>query len=267
MHPMLTIAIRAARRAGNLIATNYESLGGIKSTQKKISDFTTIADRDAERLIIEVIKRSYPKDTIFTQKSGELIGENSDIQWVIHPLDSTLNFIKGLPHFSVSIAVRIRGRTEVAALYDPMRNELFTASRGRGAQLNGYRLRCNYTKDLEGAILATGSPFKHQKKFDAYLKIISALFTQCADFRHSGSTELDLAYVAAGRIDGFLKIGLRPWDFIAGEFLVRESGGLTTDFSGGHNYFFSGNVVSGNPRMVRAMLSLLREQLSTELKF
>ncbi|NIG98363.1 MAG: inositol-1-monophosphatase [Serratia symbiotica] len=266
MHPMLTIAVRAARKAGNLIAKNYETPDAIEASQKGTHDFVTNVDRDAEHLIIEVIRKSYPQHTIVTEELGKLIGEDQNVQWVIDPLDGTSNFIKRFPHFSVSIAVRIKGRTEVAVVYDPIRNELFTASRGQGAQLNGYRLRGTHAKDLDGTILATGFPFKHKQHAAPYIKVIGTLFTQCADFRRTGSAALDLAYVAAGRVDGFFEIGLKPWDFAAGELLVRESGGLVTDFIGGHNHFSSGNVVAGNPRVVKAILSTLREELSEALK-
>lgn len=141
MHPMLTIAVRAARKAGNLIAKNYETPDAVEASQKGTNDFVTNVDRDAEHLIIDVIRKSYPQHSIVSEERGELIGEDRDVQWVIDPLDGTANFIKRFPHFSVSIAVRIKGRTEVAVVYDPMRNELFTATRGQGAQLNGYRLR------------------------------------------------------------------------------------------------------------------------------
>jgi len=266
MHPMLTIAVRAARKAGNLIAKNYETPDAIEASQKGTNDFVTNVDRDAEHLIIEVIRKSYPQHTILTEERGELIGEDQDVQWVIDPLDGTSNFIKRFPHFSVSIAVRIKGRTEVAVVYDPMRNELFTASRGQGAQLNGYRLRGTHAKDLDSTILATGFPFKHKQHTTTYIKVIGTLFTQCADFRRTGSAALDLAYVAAGSVDGFFEIGLKPSDFAAGELLVRESGGLVTDFIGGHNHFSSGNVVAGNPRVLKAILSTLREELDEALK-
>lgn len=266
MHPMLTIALRAARKAGNLIAKNYATLDAIEASQKETHDFITKVDRDAENLIIEVIRKSYPQHTILTEEHDKLIREDQNVQWVINPLDGTLNFIKRLPHFSVSIAVRIKGRTEVAVVYDPMRNELFTASRGQGAQLNGYRLRSTHAKDLDGTILVTGFPFKHKQHAASYIKVIRRLCTQCADFRRTGSVSLDLAYVAASRVDGFFEIGLKPWDFAAGELLVRESGGLVTDFIGGHNHFSSGKVVAGNPRVVKAILSTLREELSTPLK-
>ncbi|AVJ18865.1 inositol-1-monophosphatase [Serratia rhizosphaerae] len=266
MHPMLTIAVRAARKAGNLIAKNYETPDAVEASQKGSNDFVTNVDRDAEHLIIDVIRKSYPQHTIISEERGELIGEDRDVQWVIDPLDGTANFIKRFPHFSVSIAVRIKGRTEVAVVYDPMRNELFTATRGQGAQLNGYRLRGTSAKDLDGTILATGFPFKAKQHAPAYINLIGKLFTQCADFRRTGSAALDLAYVAAGRVDGFFEIGLKPWDFAAGELLVREAGGVVTDFVGGHNSFSSGNVVAGNPRVVKALLGTMREELSEALK-
>lgn len=266
MHPMLNIAIRAARKAGNLIAKHYETPDAVEASQKGDNDFVTNVDREAERLIVEVIRKSYPQHAIIGEESGELAGEDTDVQWIIDPLDGTTNFIKRFPHFAVSIAVRIKGRTEVAVVYDPMRNELFTASRGQGAQLNGYRLRGGSARDLDGTILATGFPFKQKQHANSYIALVSKLFVQCADFRRTGSAALDLAYVAAGRVDGFFEIGLKPWDFVGGELLVREAGGLVTDFTGGHNHLLSGNIVAGNPRVVKAMLSTMRDELSEALK-
>ena len=235
MHPMLNIAVRAARKAGNLIAKNYETPDAVEASQKGSNDFVTNVDKAAEAVIIDT-------------------------------LDGTTNFIKRLPHFAVSIAVRIKGRTEVAVVYDPMRNELFTATRGQGAQLNGYRLRGSTARDLDGTILATGFPFKAKQYATTYINIVGKLFNECADFRRTGSAALDLAYVAAGRVDGFFEIGLRPWDFAAGELLVREAGGIVSDFTGGHNYMLTGNIVAGNPRVVKAMLANMRDELSDALK-
>ncbi|QCR35281.1 inositol-1-monophosphatase [Nissabacter sp. SGAir0207] len=266
MHPMLTIAVRAARKAGNLIAKHYETPDAVEASQKGTNDFVTNVDRDAEHLIIDVIRKSYPKHTIISEECGELPGEDADVQWIIDPLDGTSNFIKRLPHFAVSIAVRIKGRTEVAVVYDPMRNELFTATRGQGTQLNGYRLRGSNARDLDGTILATGFPFKLKQHATPYMNIVTKLFTQCADFRRSGSAALDLAYVAAGRVDGYFEIGLKPWDFAGGELLVREAGGIVTDFVGGHNHLHSGNLVAGNPRVVKSLLGAMREELSEALK-
>ncbi|AHM75366.1 inositol-1-monophosphatase [Yersinia hibernica] len=266
MHPMLTIAIRAARKAGNLIAKNYETPDAVEASQKGSNDFVTNVDRDSESLIVDVIRKSYPKHTIIGEECGHLVGEDDDIQWVIDPLDGTTNFIKRLPHFAVSIAVRIKGRTEVAVVYDPMRNELFTATRGQGAQLNGYRLRGTNAKELDGTILATGFPFKAKQHAPAYIRVVGKLFEQCADFRRTGSAALDLAYVAAGRVDGFFEIGLKPWDFAGGELLVRESGGIVTDFAGGHNHFSSGNIVAGNPRIVKSIVQAMSDEISDALK-
>ena len=284
MHPMLTIAVRAARKAGNVIAKHYETPDSVETSQKGSNDFVTNVDKAAEAIIIETIRKSYPQHTIITEESGEHEGTDQDVQWVIDPLDGTTNFVKRLPHFSVSIAVRIKGRTEVAVVYDPMRNELFTATRGQGAQLNGYRLRGSTARDLDGTILATGFPFKAKQYATTYINIVGKLFTECADFRRTGSAALDLAYVAtgrvdgyfelslkpwdfaAGRVDGFFEIGLRPWDFAAGELLVREAGGIVSDFTGGHNYMLTGNIVAGNPRVVKAMLANMRDELSDALK-
>lgn len=181
MHPMLTIAVRAARKAGNVIAKNYETPDAVEASQKGSNDFVTNVDKAAEAVIIDTIRKSYPQHTIITEESGEHVGTDQDVQWVIDPLDGTTNFIKRLPHFSVSIAVRIKGRTEVAVVYDPMRNELFTATRGQGAQLNGYRLRGSTARDLDGTILATGFPFKAKQYATTYINIIGKLFTECAD--------------------------------------------------------------------------------------
>lgn len=266
MHPMLNIAIRAARKAGNLIAKHYETPDAVEASQKGNNDYVTNVDREAERLIIEVIRKSYPQHTVISEECGELAGEDSDVQWIIDPLDGTTNFIKRLPHFAVSIAVRIKGRTEVAVVYDPMRNELFSSTRGQGAQLNGYRLRGGSARDLDGTIIATGFPFKLKQHADSYMNLVSKLFKQCADFRRSGSAALDLAYVAAGRVDGYFEIGLKPWDFAGGELLVREAGGLVTDFTGGHNHLLSGNLVAGNPRVVKGLLAAMRDELSDALK-
>ena len=266
MHPMLTIAVRAARKAGNLIAKHYETPDSVEATQKGTNDFVTNVDREAEHMIIDVIRKSYPKHTIISEECGELEGEDKDVQWIIDPLDGTTNFVKRFPHFAVSIAVRIKGRTEVAVVYDPMRNELFTATRGQGAQLNGYRLRGTNARDLDGTILATGFPFKAKQHATTYMKILGKLFTECADFRRSGSAALDLAYVAAGRVDGYFEIALKPWDFAAGDLIAREAGALVCDFTGGHNYLTSGNIVAGNPRVVKSMLASMRDELSDALK-
>ncbi len=259
MHPMLNIAIRAARKAGNHIAKSLENTDKIETTQKGYNDFVTNVDQEAEALIIDSIKSSYPEHSIVARESGLIEGKDTDVQWIIDPLDGTTNFVKGIPHFSVSIAVRLKGKTEVACVYDPMLNELFTAQRGAGAQLNNARLRVKQLKDLDGTILATGFPFKQKQHSESYMKIMSALFVTCADFRRTGSTSLDLCYLSAGRVDGYFELGLKPWSMAAGELIARESGAILTDFAGGTNYLKSGNVVGSSPRGVKAILKCIRE--------
>lgn len=269
MNPMLNIAIRAARKAGNIVAKGYEqSVMDTTVVQKSANDYVTTVDQAAEAAIIEIIRKSYPDHAIVGEESGVLSGENNDIQWVIDPLDGTTNFIKRLPHFAVSIAIRVKGRTEVGVVYDPIRNELFTAVRGEGAKLNDARLRVdNIRRDLNGTVLATGFPFKMPKHRHTHLNMLEALMEKgVADFRRTGSAALDLSYVAAGRIDGYFEIGLKPWDCAAGDLIVREAGGLVTNFTGGTNYLTSGNIVSGNARVVKEIVSTLQPTLSEELK-
>ncbi|WP_225639585.1 inositol-1-monophosphatase [Candidatus Profftia sp. (ex Adelges kitamiensis)] len=258
MNPILNIAIRAARMAGNLIIRYYENSNAIQNNQKYGNDFVIKLKRNAEHLIIETIRKSYPNHIIISAAQNTVSSTATNIQWVIEPLDSTANFIRNFPHFAVSIAVSVKGRTEVSVVYDPMRNELFTSIRGEGAQLNGYRLRVKTAKYLDNTILATGFPLNIKYSSSNYLIILSKLLKQCVNFRCTGSPALDLAYVSAGRVDGFFQPGLKPWYFSGGECLVREANGLVTDFLGDHNYLKSGNIIAGNPRIVKAILANIR---------
>ena len=269
MNPMLNIAIRAARKAGNIIAKGYEQAPkDTEIAQKGMNDYVTSVDKAAEAAIIEVIKKSYPDHAIVGEESGVIAGENSDVQWVIDPLDGTTNFVKRFPHFAVSIGIRVNGRTEVGVIYDPIRNELFTAVRGEGAKLNEFRLRIETDRrDLDGSVLATGFPFKVSRYRTAHLNMIEALMDNgVADFRRTGSAALDLAYVASNRIDGYFEIGLKPWDCVAGDLIAREAGALVTNFVGGTDYLKSGNVVAGSGRVVKEILSSIQPALSDELK-
>lgn len=265
MHPMLNIAIRAARKAGNHIAKSLENVEKIESTQKGANDFVTNVDKEAEAIIIDTIKTSYPDHSIVAEEGGFQEGKDSDVQWIIDPLDGTSNFIKGLPHFSVSIAVRIKGKTEVACVYDPMLNELFTAQRGAGAQLNSARIRVKQLKDLNGSILATGFPHRQKQHSESYFNIMSSLFIECADFRRTGSAALDLCYLASGRVDGFFELGLKPWDIAAGELIAREAGAIVTDFSGGSDHMKSGNIVASSARGTKGILQHIREKANEAL--
>lgn len=266
MHPMLNIAIRAARKAGDFIAKSAENSDNIETTQKGFNDVVTNIDTAAEQIIISVIKKSYPDHSIISEEAGVISGKDSDYQWIIDPLDGTTNFIKNIPHYSVSIALRIKGRTEIACVYDPIRNELFTAQRGAGAQLNSRRIRVLDSKDLSGTILATGFPYKAKQHSESYIKVLGALFVDCADFRRTGSAALDLCYVAAGRVDGFFELGLKPWDFAAGELIAREAGALCTDFNGGTGYLQTGNLVSASPKVLKGILAKIRDNANDAMK-
>ena len=266
MNPMLNIAIRAARKAGNVIAKNYERRDDIQTSKKGINDYVTSVDKAAEAEIIEIIQKSYPDHTIISEELGALEGKDSDIQWVIDPLDGTTNFVKGLPHFSVSIAIRVKNRTEVGVVYDPIRNELFTAVRGEGAKLNEVRLRVDSQNELNGAILATGFPFKQPSLMPTQFAIMNNLIDEAADFRRTGSAALDLCYVASGRIDGYFEMGLKPWDCAAGDLIVREAGGLVCDFNAGHGYLRSGDIVAAPARILKEMLNKIQPCLTEQVK-
>lgn len=271
MHPILNIAILAARKAGNLITKYYETPNNIKVSRKNNNSFITNVNIEAEQLIVNIIRKYYPQHVIFGQEVGKLLGNNNNVQWIINPLDGIMNFINRLPHFAVSITVCIDKNTQVAVIYDPIRNELFTATRTQSAQLNGYRLRCSNNRDLNSTIIATSFPYMHKKYAALYITILNQLFIQCIDFRCTGSVALNLAYVAAGRINGLFEIGIKPDDVIGGSLLVRESGGVVTNFTVHHNNLLDDgilitNIVAGNPYVVKTMLSTIRTVLSTVLK-
>jgi len=265
MHPMLNIAVRAARSAGKVIVRSFEQLDKVEVESKGTNDFVSNVDISSEEAIIETLRKSYPDHTIIGEESGVLKGSNNDYQWIIDPLDGTTNFVKGIPQFSVSIALKVKGKLDQAVVFDPIRGELFTASRGKGAQLNGFRIRVNKNKDLAGTVLATGFPYKCKQHSTAYMDMFSALFLKSSDLRRAGCPSLDLAYVAAGRYDGFFEIGLKPWETAAGELLIIEAGGLVTDFIGGHNHAISGNIVAGNTRILKDVLQEIRPHLGTAL--
>lgn len=266
MNPMLNIAIRAARKAGNVIAKNYERRDDVEATLKNANDYVTNVDKAAETAIVEIIRKSYPEHTIITEESGMLDGNDKEVQWVIDPLDGTTNFIKGFPHFSVSIAIRVKNRTEVGVVYDPIANELFTAVRGQGAKLNDLRLRVDSKRELRGAVLATGFPFKQPQHMPLQFAMMNTLIGECADFRRTGSAALDLCYVAAGRVDGYFEIGLKAWDCAAGDLIIREAGGLSCDFNGEHSYLKNGHLVAGAPRIVKQILIKIQPCLGDQLK-
>ena len=261
---MLNIAVRAARNAGDIIVRHSSRIDELTITSKERNDFVSEVDRRAEDEIIAVIRKAYPDHGILAEESGR--DSNSDeFLWIIDPLDGTTNFLHGFPQFAVSIGLQHKGRLEQAVIYDPMRQELFTASRGSGAFLDNRRIRVSKQTSLSGALLGTGFPYKDQEHLDAYLGMFRALIVDSAGIRRPGSAALDLAYVAAGRLDGFWEIGLKPWDMAAGILLVREAGGLVSDVTGGHEYLKSGNIVAAAPKLFPAMLREIRPHLTAEL--
>ena len=253
---MLNIAIRAAHHAGDFIVRKINKLPDLKVEVKALNDFVSEVDRQAEALIIEDLLKSFPGHGILAEESGVIDG-NEDYRWIIDPLDGTTNYLHGFPHYAVSIACEHRGRLSHAVIYDPYKQELFAASRGAGATLNNRRIRVTPLKTTQGALLATGFPFRHPERLDSFLLVFSAFFSKASDIRRAGSAALDLAYVAAGRLDGYWESGLNAWDVAAGALIVREAGGLVTDFSGEANSLDNGEVVAGNPRIIGDMLRTL----------
>jgi len=264
MHPTVNIATRAAREAGKLIRRYVDRVDMLDISTKGRNDFVTEIDRQAEAEIIRVISGAYPDHSILAEESGQRSADTTH-EWVIDPLDGTTNFLHGLPHFAVSIAYRQNGRLESGLVYDPLREEIFVASRGQGAHLNDRRIRVSKRTSMDGALLGTGFPFRLPQHMDAYLATFRTLMNQCGDVRRAGSAALDLAYVAAGRLDGFWEIGLAEWDLAAGCLLIQEAGGLVGDFSGGNQHMKSGNAIAGTPKVFKGILQSIHPVLPPAL--
>ncbi|KAA3626238.1 MAG: inositol monophosphatase [Proteobacteria bacterium] len=265
MHPMLNIAVRAARAAGNQILRYVDRLDTLNVSTKQRNEFFSEVDQLAEQEIIKVLRKFYPDHAILAEESGAQ-GSNDDYTWIIDPLDGTTNFLHGFPQFAVSIGLQHRGQIEQGVIYDPLRNELFTATRGSGVHMNDRRLRISRKEGLEGALLGTGFPFRDIHHLEAYLAMFRDLFPLTAGIRRAGAAALDLAYVAAGRLDGFWEIGLKPWDMAAGVLMIQEAGGSVSDFSGGKAYLETGNVVCGAPKVHAQLLSTIQPHLLDDLK-
>ncbi len=255
MHPMVTIAIRAARNAGNIITRSYNHIESLNVTEKSRNDYVSEVDRLAEQEIIQTIRKSYPGHSVLAEESGKQTG--NEFQWIIDPLDGTTNYLRGFPHFAVSIALKHRDKLEHAVIYDPLKDEIFSATRGQGARLNDRRIRVTTRKTLYGALLGTGIPYRPDQDLRAYLPTLEAIIADTAGVRRAGSAALDLAYVAAGKLDGFWEFGLKPWDLAAGVLLIQEAGGIVTDTDGEMDYLDSGNVLTGNIHVHAEMLRRL----------
>ncbi len=258
MHPTLTIAVKAARRAGNVINRGARDLDLLTVTSKGPKDFVSEVDREAERQIVETLLGAYPDHAILAEE-GTAKGANADAEnvWIIDPLDGTTNFLHGFPQYCVSIALSHRGQVTQAVIYDPCRNDLFTATRGRGAFLNDRRMRVSRRHQLRDCLIGTGFPFRDGSYLDTYLKMMKTMIEHTAGLRRPGAAALDLAYVAAGFYDGFWEVGLNPWDVAAGSLLVQEAGGLIGDLSGEGDYLHGGQVIAANPKIFAQMVSAL----------
>jgi myo-inositol-1(or 4)-monophosphatase len=269
MHPVINIAVKAARRAGQIINRASNDIDSLKVSSKQPNDFVTEVDRAAEAAIIEVLQEAYPNYGILAEESGNTPARNggdTEYQWIIDPLDGTTNFIHGLPQYAISIALARGNILEHAVVYDPNRNELFTASKGSGAFLNERRIRVSRRIRLNEALIGTGFPYREFDKIDLYLSIFKELAEKTAGQRRPGAASLDLAYVACGRYDGFWEFGLAPWDMAAGALLISEAGGLVSDLRGEANYLETGNIIAGTPKIFAPLLKLIEEKLPATVR-
>lgn len=264
MQPLLNIAVRAARRAGDIIVRAIPRLDAVAVHSKGRNDYVTEIDRAAEADIIETIRRLHPDHAFLAEESGA--SGDSDVVWIIDPLDGTTNFMHGFPTFAVSIAAQVRGRIEHAVVFDPMRQEMFTASRGEGAQCEGRKIRVSKQTTLEGSLIATGFPYRADSPWlDEYLAMLKAVMIKAAGLRRPGAASLDLAYVAAGRCDGFWEMGLKPWDTAAGTLLITEAGGRVGTLSG-EDYKQGGHIIGGTPKVFAALVAEISPLIPASLK-
>ncbi|MBO1927737.1 inositol monophosphatase [Thiomicrorhabdus sp. 6S2-11] len=265
MHPLLNIAKEAAEAAGNVIRFYQDRFDQITVEQKGRNDYVSQCDFEAEQAIIKTIRKYHGNHKIIAEESGVQNG-NGDVEWIIDPLDGTTNFLHQFPQFAVSIAVTVKGKLTHAVIYDPIAEEMFTATKGSGAYLNNHRIRVSGQKTLDNALLATGFPYHDFSYIDAYLASFKAFMTSTAGIRRAGSAALDLAYVACGRVDGFWELNLKPWDIAAGALIIKEAGGLATDFAGGENFLESGNIMAANPKMYKEMAQVIGKTIPAELR-
>jgi len=259
MQALLNTAVKAAHRAGDIAIRQLKRLDEVRVHSKGINDFVTQVDEAAEESIISTIQQYYPDHAILAEESGHR--GDSEYTWIIDPLDGTTNFIHGLPIFSVSIALRIKGRMSIGVVYDPNRQELFTAIRGRGAQVDGHKIRVSGRRGLEGALIGTGFPYRSHDRMQSYLAMLEQVLLNTAGVRRPGSAALDLANLAAGRLDGFWEFGLNIWDIAAGSLILREAGGLISEMEDKDDYLTTGNIIAGSPRVHDALKKMLTPHL------
>ncbi|MEM7408178.1 MAG: inositol monophosphatase family protein [Pseudomonadota bacterium] len=251
MQGPLNIAIGAARAAGTIMLRQMERLDRVKVAEKRKNDYVSEVDRQCEAVIIETLQKAHPDHGFLGEESGRT--GNSDWTWIIDPLDGTLNYLQGIPHFAVSIALQHKTRLEVGVVYDPFKQELFTATRGGGAQLNDKRIRVSERRSLDGAVLGTGFPFRENDEVERYMQVFRTFTERTAGLRRPGAAALDLVYVAAGRYDGFWEFGLSAWDMAAGALIAKEAGAIVADADGSERFLDTGNIVTATPRVYREM--------------
>jgi myo-inositol-1(or 4)-monophosphatase len=265
MHPMLNIAVKAARRAGAIINRASQDIGTLTVKSKNYNDFVSEVDVAAERVIIDTLKDAYPDHGFLGEESGS--SENqSDFIWIIDPLDGTTNFLHNFPQYCVSIALQHKGEITQAVIYEPNRNDLYTATKGRGAFLNDKRIRVSKCDKLQQSLIGTGFPFRDFKHLDTYLAMFKSMLQKTSGIRRPGSAALDLAYVANGSLDAFWEIGLSPWDIAAGALLVQEAGGIISNLNGKEGWLESGNVLAASPKIYDAMVETLAPHLTDDIK-
>jgi myo-inositol-1(or 4)-monophosphatase len=260
MHALLNVAVMAAHRAGDTLARKMVNLSKLKVEKKGHNDFVSDADYAAEKAVLSVIQKHYPEHAIHAEESG--IQGESDTVWIIDPLDGTTNYLHGFPVFAVSIGVQVNGRMEHGVVYDPTRQELFTASRGQGAQLDGHKIRVSRRTSLEDALIGTGFPFRQaDMDLQPYLEMLSKVMRNTTGIRRAGAAALDLCYVAAGRLDAFWETGLSPWDLAAGSLIIREAGGIVSGLDGSEDFMQTGHVLTGPPKIYSGLAKLCAAEI------
>jgi len=259
--PEINIAEKAAFKAGGILLRLQKQVHTLHVVKKRENDFASIADHNAEQAIIETISKAYPDHAILGEEGGLIGNQKADHVWIIDPLDGTSNFLHGIPHYCVSIALEVKGVIEHGLIHDPVRDETFYASKGHGAYLNDARLRIDSKATLNDAIIATGFPFRKREVFNRYMLQFKSIFKSVGDIRRAGSAALDLAYVASGRVDGFWEMGLESWDMAAGALIVSEAGGECKDFKMGKDYLSSGNIIAGNLKIIAALQNKIKSSM------
>ena len=261
MQGLLNTAVEAACKAGDRTMRYLKRLDELEVRSKSRNEFVTKVDIEAEQTIIEIVRERFPDHAIVGEESGEQ--GSSDTVWIIDPLDGTTNFLNGFPMFAVSIGVEVKGRMMAGVVYAPNRQEIFTATRGGGAQLDGRRLRVNNNKRLDGALIGTGFPYRENDRWmEVYLNQFRAVMQVAGDCRRPGSAALDLSYLAAGRMDGFWEFGLQPWDIAAGALILREAGGLISSMTDDGDYMETGNIIAGAPKVHNELSDLVKPFIS-----